>query len=263
MARVRQGFTVGLGMDVADSLDWAASEKFDFVELMLDGPFARERLAEREAIDALADAVRTSSLDLACHLPFTVDIGSPFAPVRGGSVAELIADLDLVTKLGGEKAIFHPSSRAWDLGWTDDDLRELIRDSVREVSAAARERDVEPCVENVIAGPYSIDGFDELLAETDAGMTFDTGHARLAGFSETDSAQFLDRYRDRVSHVHLSDNRGESDEHLPVGLGTIDFETVLAPLLDSDWVGTMTHEVATTELGYIVESKRQFDAIFE
>jgi len=261
MSRVRQGFTVGLGMDVAESLEWAASAGFEFVELMLDGPFARERLAERGAIGAIADAFGESSLDLVCHLPFAVDIGSPFTPVRGGSVAELIASLDLVTKLGGEKAVFHPSARAWDLGWTNDDLSGFVLESVREVALAARERDIEPCVENVIDGPYSIDGFDRLLTETDAQMTFDTGHARLAGFSDADSAAFLDSHRERVSHVHLSDNRGGSDEHLPVGLGTIDFETVLAPLIDSEWSGTMTHEVGTTDHAYVAESKRHLDAI--
>ena len=204
MSRVRQGFTVGLGTDVPDSLERAEKAGFSFVELLLDGSFARDRLAEREAIDDLAAGFDDAPLDLVCHLPFAVDIGSPFTPVRGGSVAELIATLDLVTKLGGEKAVFHPSARAWDLGWTDDDLRPLITGSVREVCMAARER---------------------------------------------------------VSHVHLSDNRGGGDEHLPVGLGTIDFEATLAPLLDSAWEGTMTHEVGTTELAYIETSKQRFDSI--
>jgi sugar phosphate isomerase/epimerase len=185
---LREHTRSGGGIAIVDDVEWLTAG---------DEPWTA-------AVHAVADAFRGSGLDLVCHLPFAVDIGSPFEPVRGGSVAELIADLDLVTKLGGEKAVFHPSSRAWDLGWSEDDLRPLIFDSVREITAAAHER---------------------------------------------------------VSHIHLSDNRGGSDEHLPVGLGTIDFETVLAPLFDSDWAGTMTHEVGTTELAYVAESKRQFDAI--
>ena len=263
MPRLRQGFTVGLGMDVAGSLDRAEAAGFEFVELMLDGRLARERIVERDDIDMLAAAIADSELGCVCHLPFALDVGSPFTPVREGSVAELVAGLDLVREIDGEKAVFHPSSRAWDLGWNDDDLKASIRDSVCDVTAAAHERDVEPCVENVIDGPYSIDGFDDLLSTTDASMTFDTGHARLAGFSPAESATFLDRHRERVSHVHLSDNRGTGDEHLPVGLGTTDFETVLAPLLDSAWEGTMTHEVGTTELAYIEASKRRFDAIVD
>jgi sugar phosphate isomerase/epimerase len=134
---------------------------------------------------------------------------------------------------------------------------------VREITAGARERGIEPCVENVIDGPYAIEGFEDLLSATDAAMTFDTGHARLAGFSATESAAFLDRHRERVSHIHLSDNRGTGDEHLPVGLGTIDFETTLEPLLDSGWAGTMTHEVGTTRFAYIAAGKREFNELLE
>ena len=261
MSRTRQGFTVGPGMDLADSLRWAEDTGFAFVELLLDGPFARERIAARDDTAAIAEAVADSPLGLVCHLPFGLDIGSPFEPVREGGVAELLACLDLASEIGAEKAVFHPSSRAWNLGWSDEELAPLILDSVREVTAAARERGVEPCVENVIDGPYSINGFEDLLSATDAVMTFDTGHARLAGFSATESAAFLDRHHEHVSHVHLSDNRGASDEHLPVGLGTIDFETVLAPFLDGEWSGTMTHEVGTTNRAYIETSKRELDGL--
>jgi sugar phosphate isomerase/epimerase len=261
MTRIRQGFTVGLGMDVAESLRWAEESGFAFVELLLDGRLARERIAERDEVDTLAAAIADSDLDLVCHLPFALDIGSPFRPVREGSVAELLAGLDLIAEIGGEKAVFHPSARAWDLGWSDDDLAPLILDSVRELTAAAHERGVEPCAENVIDGPYSLGGFDDLLSITDAAMTFDTGHARLAGFDAEASAAFLDRHGERISHVHLSDNRGTGDEHLPVGLGTIDFGTVLAPLLDGEWSGTMTHEVGTTNRAYIGASKRELDGL--
>jgi sugar phosphate isomerase/epimerase len=244
-------------MDVAESLRFAEDAGFAFVELLLDGPFARER----GDAAAIAEAVADSPLGFICHLPFALDIGSPFAPVREGSVAELLACLDLAHQLGVEKAVFHPSSRAWDLGWNEEDVGSLVLDSVREITAAARERAIVPCVENVIDGPYSIRDFEDLLSATDAAMTFDTGHARLAGFDPTESAAFFDRHRERVSHIHLSDNRGAGDEHLPVGLGTIDFETTLEPLLDSEWTGTMTHEVGTTRLAYVAAGKQELDEL--
>lgn len=112
MSRIRQGFTVGPGMDLAESLRFAEETGFAFVELLFDGPFARERIAEHEDAAAIAEAVADSPLGLVCHLPFALDIGSPFTPVREGSVAELLACLDLAHQLGAEKTVFHPSSRA-------------------------------------------------------------------------------------------------------------------------------------------------------
>lgn len=258
MSGLRTGFTIGPGIDVEDGTRWAADRGFDHVELLFDGPFARERLERR---DDLAAYFEGASVDLVVHLPFALDIGSPFTPVREGAIAELVAGLDLARELGAEKAVFHSSSNAWDLGWSDDELRGFVRDSTREVSEAARERGIEPCAENVIDGPYDVTGFSALLEATDVSMTFDAGHARLAGFDAEASAAFLETHRERVSHVHLSDNRGGGDEHLPVGMGTIDFSVVLAPLLESGWEGSMTHEVGTTDLSYVEGSQRALEAL--
>lgn len=50
---------------------------------------------------------------------------------------------------------------------------------------------------------------------------FDVGHWQL--FSHTPLGAWFDRFRPHVVHLHLHDNRGEADEHLPVGAGKINF----------------------------------------
>jgi sugar phosphate isomerase/epimerase len=257
MADISIGFTVPPSRPFDETLDWAAERGFDHVELLFDSRFARERLESSR--DEVAEALSARGLDLVVHLPFAVDIGSPFSPVREGAVAELSAGLDLAAGLGAEKAVFHPQSKAWELGWSGDELREFVLGSTRLLEAAADDAGIELSAENV-SGPYDLDHFPDLLARTDVSATFDTGHALLSGHDEDDMADFLREHRGRVSHVHLSDTRGGGDEHLPVGMGRIDFETALAPLLDG-WAGTMTHEVGTEELSYIERGKERFDEL--
>lgn len=62
--------------------------------------------------------LEAAGVDVVVHLPFAVDPGSPFALVREGVVAELIAEMDLVAALGAEPVVFHTSSDAWDPGWS-------------------------------------------------------------------------------------------------------------------------------------------------
>ena len=52
------------------------------------------------------------------HLPSAVDPGSPFALVQEGVVDELVAGMGLAADLGAEPVVFHPSSDAWDPGWS-------------------------------------------------------------------------------------------------------------------------------------------------
>ncbi|WP_458188130.1 hypothetical protein [Haladaptatus sp. NG-WS-4] len=76
------GFTVGLGMVFEEAVEWAASEGFELVELLLDGPYARERIVDRR--ESMRTILIDSGVDIVVHLPFTVDAGSPFTPVREG-----------------------------------------------------------------------------------------------------------------------------------------------------------------------------------
>lgn len=254
------GFTVGLGMAFDEATMRAADAGFDFVEVLLDGPYARERIDGR--VPEMRANLDDADLDAVVHLPFAVDPGSPFAPVREGAVAELTAGMDLAADLGAETVVFHPSSDAWDLGWTAAERREFVHESLDDLVPAARERGLVPCLENVVSGHYDATAFDELLARyPDASMTFDTSHALLAGVTEHEMADFCRATADRIDHLHLVDTRGGDDEHLPVGMGRIDFATVLGGLRDAGWAGTATLEVGTEDYATIELGKRNLERI--
>ena len=142
------GFTLGLDLPFDRSVEWADDEGFAFVELLLDGRYARERIDDRR--DAMRATLDDAGVDVVVHLPFTVDPGSPFAPVRDGAVAEFTAGMDLAADLGAETVVFHPSSDAWDLGWTESECREFVHASLDELIPAARDRGLTPCIENVV-----------------------------------------------------------------------------------------------------------------
>lgn len=54
-------------------------------------------------------------------------------------------------------------------------------------------------------------------------LCLDTGHMNV--FSELPSSEWVKRINNRLQYVHLHDNKGENDEHLPVGKGNIDFDS--------------------------------------
>lgn len=254
------GFTVGLDMPFGEAVAWAGEEGFDFVELLLDGPYARQRVADRK--ESMRVTLADAGVDLVVHLPFSVDPGSPFAHVREGAVAELAAGMDLSADLGAEAVVFHPSSDAWERCWSDPELREFVHAGLDELIPAARDRGLEPCVENVVSDYYDAAAFPELLARyPDASMTFDTSHALLAGTDEVEMAAFCREHADRIGHLHLADTRGGDDEHLPVGMGRIDFATVFAGLVDAGWAGTATLEIGTTDYDTIALGKRHAEAL--
>ncbi len=62
----------------------------------------------------------------------------------------------------------------------------------------------------------------EKLPSSHFGFCFDVGHQHC--FSESTMAQWLPPLMDYLGEVHLHDNDGLGDRHLPVGKGAIDFK---------------------------------------
>ena len=52
---------------------------------------------------------------------------------------------------------------------------------------------------------------------------------------------------EKISHIHIHDNMGKKDEHLPLGKGTIDWKHVMKKL--SDYKGIFVTEMSSVEEG--------------
>ena len=254
----RHGFVTQQGLDLEEQLSFAADEGFDYVEILVDGEVNVNRLDAQRSI--ITDALSAGDLDLVVHLPFPTDIGSPYEEIQHGAVETQKRCIETAVDLGAEKGVLHPESSAWDVAWEPATLRPHVDDAVQELVEFGTERGFEICAENIFGSVYTIEAIDGLLANTDTAMTLDTGHARITGFDASETASFVETHADRISHVHLNDTRGPSDEHLPFGAGTIDFE-VIFDAFPSDWTGTLSLEIATESYDYLRHSKAALDGL--
>ncbi len=73
-----------------------------------------------------------------------------------------------------------------------------------------------------------------------AGMLFDTGHANIRPPCPIDEQ--LARLRFPLHEVHISDNFGECDDHLPPGMGRVDFSALRRGLEARNYSGVVTLE---------------------
>ncbi len=245
------GFVTQQGVSISDNIQTASDAGFDYVEILMDGETHRTKLAADS--ERIRDLLTSANIDVMVHLPFPINLGGPHESLRTGGIDTLKANIETAQSLGADKGVFHPNTTAWGAAWSSDELRETIIDAVRKLEAFATDRGFELCAENIPGTVYPIKHMSTLLNAVNVSMTLDTGHAHLSGYDSTDIASFVDTHHDVISHLHLNDNRGQSDTHLPLGAGSLDFETILTAL-PADWDGTLSIEVATTDLDYIVES---------
>jgi hypothetical protein len=104
----------------------------------------------------------------------------------------------------------------------------------------SKEKFVEKAVEK---------GYSESVAKEQAdrmiGMTFDLGHLNIAkkgGFKDKDLIKEAEEIAKHVKHVHLADNFGYSDSHLPPGMGNVPNKEILEMLEKKGFKGRKISE---------------------
>jgi len=65
-----------------------------------------------------------------------------------------------------------------------------------------------------------------------------------------------------LKHVHLSDNKGSEDLHLPMGTGNIDWKKILK-ILKKYYQGTITLEVFSKDKDYALLSKEKLRRLWK
>jgi sugar phosphate isomerase/epimerase len=109
----------------------------------------------------------------------------------------------------------------------DSRKRDAAFSTLEHLILHAHHAGVTICVENTtseMGDPSYLRAFVDETRLTGLRFNFDIGHAHLAELPEDERLEkSFSPLRDLVSSVHLHDNHGDKDEHLPPYEGTIDW----------------------------------------
>ena len=96
-----------------------------------------------------------------------------------------------------------------------------------------------------------------------AELLLDVGHANL-DTPYNRSEELVANFGSRLSHVHVSDNRGgQDDTHLPLGVGNINWLKIVRLLKNAGYDGTVTVEVFGDDTDYLVMSREKFRMMWD
>jgi sugar phosphate isomerase/epimerase len=219
---------------------------FDYLELALDPPEGHhQRLAP--LVPALRDALEGHGMGLVAHLPTFVSTADLAPAVRGAARAEMRASLDLAAALGARYAVVHPGLPVGMGRQLLPRVKELALEGLGELVDAARGLGMVLGLENMFPACGHFFAPEDLEAAfrrfPSLRLTLDVGHAHIGAPDGARCAALLACCGSRLGHVHLSDNRGKHDDHLPLGGGGIDFAAVLGALKVRGYDGTLTLEI--------------------
>ncbi len=190
-----------------------------------------QRLTE-DNIDEVKKIVETTDLVITIHLPYSdLNLASVNQPIWEESVRQMKSCLTLAADFA-ELAVVHPGHLSPAGAMMPDTAWEQNILGIRSICDHAAELGITIGVENMVniptllgRAPFEIVGIIDTVDRDNLGFTLDVGHAN----TNNNLREFL-LLKDRIVHVHVHDNRGERDEHLPVGSGTVDWQLVFSSL---------------------------------
>ena len=173
-----------------------------------------------------------ASLDAALEVPRRV-LHAPFAELCPAAIDPLVREVAkrrylqaaaLAKRYGAEKMVVHSGfiPLVYYPEWFAPQSAAFWREFLNDVDGLIL------CVENVMeTSPGALRQVAEQVNDPRLRICFDVGHAFCQG---GELAPWLDALAPYISHVHLHNNHGSSDEHLGLPDGTLDMAAVIRQL---------------------------------
>ncbi|MDD2365747.1 MAG: sugar phosphate isomerase/epimerase [Desulfuromonadaceae bacterium] len=212
---------------LAEHLDYAITNRIN-PEVFFSAE-ALDHLVQEE-LSSLADALHQAGLETTIHAPFLdLNPGAVDSSIRSASRHRIEQVMGAAKILRPRVIVVHPGYD--DLHYGDNRLVWLKNsiDFWRGFVESASEIGTILAVENIFEKePSTIKALLDAIDSPCLRHCFDIGHWNM--FSTVTIEEWFAELGGYIVESHIHDNHGQSDEHLPVGEGDIDFNRYF-PLL--------------------------------
>ncbi len=242
------------GRDPIEQIDWIGRSGFEFVDFTFEPPAAAPEQIDPKQVRRALDR---HGLGVVAHTAYYLPISSPFSSIRAAALAEFRLALGAAQQIGATVMNTHfrrlPPffSFAQAVNWHAETLTPLCDE--------AAELGITIVMEHVPHGGHDqLEQFVAILERVPLlRLHLDSGHAKLER-SEDRWDEYLEQLGHKLLHVHLSDNDGTADQHLPLGSSPrsrTHWPSQVSRLKQSGYDGTITLEVFSPYREYLLMSR--------
>jgi sugar phosphate isomerase/epimerase len=252
--------------DPVKEIEFAGNHDFQGFELAFEHPETTPEKILRKTKQIL-DAFSHYNLVRMGHAQSFVNICDSSEPIRRASLKETIKTLEAAHRLDISFLTVHPGF-LWPVMIGKEALGKTCK-SLKELLKVADELNLILGLENLPPRFFPPRGYFSRTEEFDVvfsqigsqrlKLVLDVAHASF--FDSDPSLKFIDKFYEKLAHVHLSDNLGQRDDHLPLGAGGVDYKTPVRELKRRNYSGTITLEIFSKDRDYLLMSKRKLEEL--
>ena len=240
---------------------------FDYAEIGIEEPSATPSILLRQR-NRILELLSVNEMFAIGHTAYWVQFGSAHVKARRGWIEEAKSMIRIASQLRLTLLNFHFYGKLGRVGDTQrsrDDFLDYFSTAMIELCKYGKSRRIALMLENVPVGDYGTGGIGNYSHVMESvphlNCHLDVAHAFIEGGTGRVEA-YLKRFSSRLMHIHIHDNHGELDEHLPLGSGIMDFKKVVRWLKTIGYNRTITFEVFTSYKD-AVKSREYFRSLWE
>lgn len=219
---------------IYDEASFCGKAGFDFLDLTIEGPHATT-----VDISRLRPLLDSYGLSITGHTDPCLPYAYPNQAVRNACLLELERCAKTFSALGARIMNIHPCYFCPPA--MKRDLLAFNIEAVKPVATMVASYGLKLVFENYKAPFDRVSTFKTLLAAVpNLKLHLDFGHTNFG----LDNHEFFCReLGEHIQHVHFSDNRSRSDDHMPLGVGTVDWKNAVNVLKATGYDSTITLEI--------------------
>ncbi|KAF0144353.1 MAG: AP endonuclease family 2 [Nitrospirae bacterium] len=176
---------------------------------------------------------------LTIHAPFMdLSPGAIDSKVRDVTIERFSHALDIANDLKVKAVVFHSGYEKWKYSLKPELWLNASLETWRPLLKRAEDAGVKIAIENIFEDePANLKLLMQEMSSKSFGICFDTGHLNL--FSKVKLEDWMEALNPYIIELHLHDNNKTSDQHLPIGEGTFDFDKFFSLLENKDCIYTL------------------------
>ena len=204
--------------------------------------------------------------EIVMHLPYGTKNNPATYNNLDVTMKRLKDAIDYAAKYNAVRVTLHPGHV--DSGMTRDEAFELSIKNAQILCDYAAKYNIVVMIENMVHEDElcltiaEMKKYLESVNRNNLGITLDCGHyhaSHQTAEPEHDLVEYVNAFKDKLSHLHLHDNHGVKDEHLKIGLGTIDFKKYFDALRKVNFDGLYGSEVLFNDYEELLNTSDKID----
>lgn len=223
---------------IIEEIKLIAAGGYDFVDLTLEAPRAQE--VEINLTKKLLDEF---NLGIVGHTDPNLPYAYPVKKIREACREEFKRCADIFAQLGAKIMNIHP---CYTCPITmKKNLLDLNLEALSSILETVEDFGLTLVLENFSPPFDSVATFKKILRNLPGlKLHLDFGHGNMG---REEGIEFCREFPQEILHVHFSDNRGYDDQHMPLGVGNIDWKVAIRALKSINYNGGITLEVFSQE----------------